>query len=132
MTQTALTKKELKQIEITEMEIKKLYTWQDMEGEWNTDINIHFMLSQPCTFELLGQVHNVDRVKMFDQYGEITFGYANENKDYCCFPVSKIFIDKIRKRVIQEQRPDGMLKGWDFNHEFLDVLQGDSLVVSCW
>jgi len=128
-----MDKKQLKRIEIIEVKINRLSCGQDVTGEYSTSCNVDFLLGEPFKFNVFEQEFEIDRVKMFDWYGdEIGLRYANNKRDFCCFPVSKVFVHKIYNRIVQEQGEGGLLKGWDFREEIMDILKDESAVRSCW
>lgn len=128
-----MNKAEMKQIELKDMEIKLLNVRQDICGEYSTDLDIRFMLSDPFSFEVFNQTYVIDRIRLVDQFDELIFSYANESEIFCCFQVSKIFIDKIRKRVLHEQQQtESKLYGWSFEEELIEILRGEKQETACW
>lgn len=128
-----MDKKFLKNIEIVEVINNNLSSSQDMSGEYVTNCDIDFVLSSPITFQIFEKEFTIDRVKMFDWYGdEIGLKYASAEKEFCCFEVSKVFTHKIYSRIKEEQKEGGVLAGWSFEETLMEILQGESIVKSCY
>jgi hypothetical protein len=121
----------MKQIEITEVKVKALNSRQDHSGEYETNCDIDFMLSEPISFRVFNQEHTIDRINMGVMWDEVVLVYAQEGKTFCCFPVSKIFVHKIYNRVIEEQC-DGALEGWSFDDGIFENLRGANSMSSCY
>lgn len=111
-----------KKIAIKEVIKHTLTSYSDMEGEWNTDCNIDFVLEEPCTFKLFEEEITVDRVKMYIQYWETQLCFANETRWFDCFKVPKNFIHAIYNRILIEQK-EGLMKGYSFEDDLMDMLR---------
>jgi hypothetical protein len=126
-----LDKKELKNIEVTEVIKHRLSSGQDMTGEWETNCNIDFKLSIPIWITVFDKEYKIDRIKMSTRWDEIVLEYANEKQCFCCFPVSKTLVHKVTNRVIQEQRT-GIMKGWSFSEDLIEILRSENALSNCY
>jgi hypothetical protein len=126
-----LDKKTMKNIDITEVKVNRLNSYQDYSGEYNTNCDVDFILSESITLNVFDKEYVIDRIKMDCRYDEFILEYAQEGKNYCCFPVSKIFVHKVMNRVIEEQQ-DGVLKGWVFDDSLMEILQGENTLATCF
>lgn len=123
----------LKSIEILKVVKNNLSSRQDMSGEYSTNCDIDFILSHPITFNIFDKEFVIDRVKMYDWYGdEIGLKYANAEKSFCCFNVSKVFAHKIYFRIMEEQKEHGVLNGWSLEDSIMEMLRDESFVSSCY
>lgn len=126
-----MDKKQVKQIEITEVKVNRLSCSPDITGEYSTTCDVDFMLSTPITFHVFNIKHTIDRIKMDMAWDETQLLYANEKNDYRAFPVTKALIHKVYDRVRLEQL-DGCLKGWCFDDDIFDMLTGKRESWSMW
>lgn len=126
-----MDKKQMKAIHITDMQINTLYSSSDPSGEYTTHCSVDFFLSESISFDVFNKTYVIDRINMGNVWDEIVLQYGQEGKTYCCFPVAKTFIHKIMNRVTEEQR-NGDLKGWIFDDELMEILQGENTSPSCY
>ena len=118
-----MDKQAMKKIEIVDVVVHELKSFRDCTDEYFTNCNIDFILSESFTFNVFDEEYVIDRIKMSCPSDEIDLEYAQADKKYSCFPVSKIFIHKVMDRVVQEEK-NGVLEGWSFADELLEILQG--------
>lgn len=111
-----------KKINIKEVVKNHLSSHCDIDGEWETNCNIDFILEEPCTFKLFDEEITIDRVKMYIQYWETCLCFANTDTWFDCFKVPKNFIHAIYKRVLEEQK-DGLMKGYSFEDDLMEMLK---------
>lgn len=126
-----LNKKELKEIDVTEVIKHQLRSGQDFTGEYETHCNMDFVLSIPIWINVFDKEYKIDRIKMSTRWDEIVLEYANDEKCFCCFPVSKTLVHKVMNRVIKEQK-EGVMKGWYFTEELMDILKGENTLSNCY
>lgn len=121
----------MKKIEIVDVVINTLNSHQDMTGEYNTNCDVDFMLSEQIQFNIFNKEYVIDRVKMGVKWDVVTVEYAQKDKVFCCFPVSKIFVHKVLNRVIQEQK-GGVLSGWMFADDLFEILTDENELANCY
>lgn len=126
-----MDKKAMKKIQVVDVKVNNLNSSQDPSGEYTTNCDVDFFLSQTITFSIFDKEYIIDRIKMGCLYDEIVLEYAQKDKTYCCFPVAKTFVHKVLNRVTKEQRT-GVLKGWSFDDELIEILQGENIMAHCF
>ncbi|KQN96820.1 hypothetical protein [Paenibacillus sp. Leaf72] len=120
-----MDKRQVKQLQITEVIVNQLSSSPDIEGEWHSYYDIDFMLSEPFSFKVFDKIHLIDRIKMQTHYDEgPQIEYANQTSVYWSLAVTKTLVHKVLDRVKVEQ-DEGCLKGWAFDDDLLEMLKGE-------
>lgn len=116
-----MDKKQVKQIQITEVKVNRLNQSSDPSGEYTTHCDVDFYLSETFTFNVFDKTHTIDRIKMDSSWGVVGLYYANADTCFICLPVSKSLVHKVYDRSKQEEK-DGCLKGWIFHDDIFEML----------
>jgi hypothetical protein len=97
---------------------------QDMTGEYNSSFCFEFILPEACNFEIYGQKHLIDRIRMDSvSWGdECDLVFANEKEVFSGIRIPLRFIRMIYKRILIEQKR-GKLRGWCFDDVIRDYYE---------
>lgn len=110
---------------IKEMVINSLRSYQDYDGEYNSDIDIDFMLEEKCLFYIFNEKYEIDRVKMIDYYDYIGLVFANSKEKFVDFIVPKSFIHQILK-IVEVEEKSGRLQKWCLSEDLYEKLTGQN------
>ncbi|ASS76838.1 hypothetical protein CIG75_19085 [Tumebacillus algifaecis] len=119
-----MTKAEMKEIRIVEVAVHSLSSSQDVTGEYQTNCNVDFIMSNKIMFVVFDQQYEIDRIKMTTDWEEVVLYYANAETYFECFKVSKHLIHKVHDQIVEEQR-NGVLDGWSFDDDVMGMLRGE-------
>lgn len=123
-----MDKKEVKQIELTEVLIHYLRSGADCTGEWETNADIDFLLDQTFEFDVFHENYTIDRIKLMCGWDGVDLYYAaNKEKIFHSFPVSKIFIKKVYDKLLIVQQEE-RFKNHAFEDDLMDMLRGERAV----
>ncbi|WP_415286112.1 hypothetical protein [Clostridium perfringens] len=108
---------------ITEMKINTLNCVRTYCGEYETKIDIAFLLEQKCKFYIFNEEYEIDRVKIIDYYGDsIGVVFANEKELFFDFPVPKSFLHQMFKIIKEYETKDENLKSYNFSEDLYELL----------
>lgn len=123
----------MEKIQITDVVVNQLKSWQDLTGEWYATIDVDFLLAEPETFTVFGASYSIDRIKLSDSYFgsfdmEVELHYAaGQRTPFTGLPVNNHLIQQIIDRVVLEQEEGGKLEGWALQDSLRDQLEADAL-----
>lgn len=121
-----MDKKEMKQIEITDVIVHRLSRGQDITDEWTSDVNVDFIIDKPQTIKIFDKTYVIDRIKMLTHWGdEIVFRLSTEDFFFEELEVSKIFVHKIYNMLDELQSENNVLHGWNFKETLFEILSDD-------
>lgn len=126
-----MNKEDVKKIQIKEVIKNHLSCCSDPSGEYYTHCNVDFILDAAFVFPVFDKEVTIDRIKMTVDYETTELHLANAEKTYSSLPITKILIHKIYDRVLKEQK-EGVLRGWVFDDDILEMLRGERETSSSW